>query len=867
MNHTPWVVAKFGGTSVATRENWLQIQSIIRMHIDNGKRLLLVCSACSQMSNALVAVIEKAKAGDFESDFLAIKQRHQQLADDLSVDFEGNVGAHFDELHALLRGIALLKEVSPRTQATVLSFGEILLTTLGAAFLKQAGLSCAWLDAREALSVDAGRHQDEKAHYLSAQCCADRDDALCAQLDAFTEAVVITQGFIARNEQGDTVLLGRGGSDVSAAYFSVKIGATACEIWTDVPGIYTANPNLIPESRLLKQLDYDEAQEIAAMGAKVLHPNSVPPVKAAQIPLTVKYIKDIHHAGTKISTDRETHGLPIKSVLTKYHIVLINIETVSMWQQSGFLADVFLAFKKHHLSVDLISTSESSLTVSLDVDKNLTREGLSGIIEGLSQFSTAKVIGPCASVSLIGRNIRTILHKLGPVLEVFECQQIHMLSQSANDLNLTFIVDEDQAERIAKKLHTKLVEDNPESYYYSQSWRETVGTHEARIIPWWEKRKEALVAFAAEHAPCYVYDQPTLKNSAQALKKCGSVDAIFYAMKANPNPEVLNTFYTQGLGFECVSIQEVQRVLSLFPDIARDRILFTPNFAPRAEYEAAFELGVHVTIDGLHPLAQWPEIFRDREILVRIDPGMGFGHHKYVCTGGAESKFGIPEEEIASLLILVKKHCVRVKGFHAHHGSGILQADVWQHTAKLLTSLLKDFPDVGIIDLGGGLGIVEKPGQKPLDLQAFNDSIQFIKNDFPALQVWMEPGRYLVASAGVLLSKVTQRKSKGETNFIGIDTGMNSLIRPGLYGSYHGIFNLTRFDEPLNTVAHIVGPICESGDTLGYSRFMPETQEGDVILIANTGAYGHSMSSHYNLRPPAKEHFLTQAVSDVKVAG
>ena len=666
---------------------------------------------------------------------------------------------------------------------------------------------------------------------------------------------MITQGFIARDVQGDTVLLGWGGSDISAAYIAAKLQAVACEIWTDVPGVYTANPHQIPQARLLNQLDYDEAQEIAAMGAKVLHPNTIPPMRQAGIPLSIKYTANPLHKGTLITRDCESQGLRIKSILTKYHITVITIETMLMWRQSGFLADVFACFKQHDISIDLVTTSESSVTVTLDNEGQWVDDArLKGLLDDLNEFSQARVIAPCAQVTLVGRNIRSILHQFGPVFEVFEAQQIHMLSQSSNDLNLSFIVNENQAERIAKKLHVLLVEHNPESYYYSKSWQEEFTEMAAPRELWWETKREELLALADKHSPCYVYDKPTLLQAAEQLKACQSIDHIFYAMKANSNEMVLTTFYEQGMGFECVSINEVELILKLFPTIDRKRILFTPNFAPKIEYQQAFEYGTYVTVDAVYPIAHWPEIFKDQAVLLRVDPGIGLGHHKYVSTGGNESKFGIPQARLPDLVKLVAQHDINVIGLHAHYGSGILQANLWESTATLLTELLSYFPDVKILDLGGGLGIVERPGQQPLDTIKLDSTLQPFKQKFPQLQFWLEPGRFLVARAGVIIAKVTQLKQKGDTQFIGIETGMNSLIRPALYGSYHEIVNLSQLDAPPAVIAHIVGPICESGDTLGFSRFMPETKEGDIILIANTGAYGFCMGSSYNLRPPALEY-------------
>ncbi len=625
-----------------------------------------------------------------------------------------------------------------------------------------------------------------------------------------------------------------------------------------MPGIYTANPHQIPQARLLKYLDYDEAQEISSMGAKVLHPKCAAPLRTHQIPLHVKYARQPDHEGTLISLEGDPVGLPIKSIATKYNVNLISIETVRMWQQVGFLAKIFNCFKQYNLSIDLISTSESNVTVSLDVVKHVQDEhAIDLLLQELNQFARATLIGPCASISLIGRNIRSIIHQLGGLFEVFEAQKIHLLSQAANDLNLTFVVDEDQVERLAQKIHTLLIEQNPKSYYLSRSWQEEFGKAVTGPIPWWQKRRVELLEIAEENSPLYVYDQNTLDESVRQLKKCDAISHIFYAMKANNHADILERFYENNLGFECVSTGEIEKVLHLFPDIDRSAILFTPNFAPKKEYERAFELGIRVTVDNLHPLQHWPEVFNEKEILVRIDPGHGAGHHKYVSTGGTESKFGIPLTQVDDLCGVLEKISVKVIGLHAHSGSGILQSDNWKNTALVLTNLLGKFPDVKIINVGGGLGIVEKPGQKSLDLVAVNHSIAEVKSAYPNLQILIEPGRFLVGSAGVILAKVTQVKQKGEHYFIGIETGMNSLIRPALYGSYHEIVNLTRFDETKTIMANIVGSICESGDTLGYSRLLPKTCEGDILLIANAGAYGRCMSSNYNLRAPAEEYYLS----------
>ncbi len=192
-------------------------------------------------------------------------------------------------------------------------------------------------------------------------------------------------------------------------------------------------------------------------------------------------------------------------------------------------------------------------------------------------------------------------------------------------------------------------------------------------------------------------------------------------------------------------------------------------------------------------------------------------------------------------------------GLHAHNGSGVFDVNNWEETATLLASLTEQFPDVRAVDVGGGLGVPERADQPGVDLAKLDKGLAAVKAAFPKLEIWMEPGRYFVAAAGVLIARVTQLKSKGAARYVGVATGMNSLIRPALYGAYHEIVNLTRLGEAGTELADIVGPICESADILGHDRLLPPTQEGDVLLIANAGAYGRAMSSSYNLREPAAE--------------
>jgi diaminopimelate decarboxylase/aspartate kinase len=351
----------------------------------------------------------------------------------------------------------------------------------------------------------------------------------------------------------------------------------------------------------------------------------------------------------------------------------------------------------------------------------------------------------------------------------------------------------------------------------------------------------------------YVYDLATVRARAAELAALRSIARVLYALKANPHPAVLQVLAAQGFGFECVSRPEVERVLETVPGLSRDLLLFTPNFAPRAEYGWALERGLRVTVDNLHVLYAWDPMFRGREIFLRLDATRGRGHHEKVRTGGRHSKFGVPPEDIPELPAAVAATGARVIGLHAHGGSGNFELETWLEPARVLAACAGAFTGMQVLNLGGGLGVPDRPQRPPVDLASLDRALAAFKTGQPSFELWLEPGRYLVADAGVLLARVTQTKGKGDHRYVGVATGMNSLIRPALYGAHHEIRNLTRLDEPDAQTCTVVGPICESGDELARNCRLPRCEEGDVLIVAGAGAYGHVMASHYNLRPPAPE--------------
>jgi diaminopimelate decarboxylase/aspartate kinase len=565
-----WVVVKFGGTSVSSLANWRNIALVVKRRLEAGNRVLVVHSAVSKITDGLEKLLAAAIEGKPDEPLKAIEDRHRQLTTELGLPVGPQLQGYFDELKQMSNGIALVRELSDRTRARVMANGELMATEIGSRFLRSQGIDVTWMDARDMLSAE-DRGASAKASVLSATCNFTPDDSLIARLDAATP-VVITQGFIARDSEGNTCLLGRGGSDTSASYLGAKLRARAIEIWTDVPGMFSANPRATPNARLIRRAHYDEAQEIATSGAKVLHPRCLLPARQYQIPLYVYATQTPDLEGTLITGESGDGSAQVKAVANRKGITLISLDSPGMWHQVGFLADVFAIFKEHGMSVDLVSTSETNVTVSLDPAANtLDGELLGKLQRDLGKLSNVRVIGPCASVSLVGRNIRAILHKLGDAFALFEEQKVYLVSQAANDLNFTFVVDENQCDRLVEQLHDLLIRPLPGDPTMGPTWEQLFAKPEAvaaRVQPWWAGRRDALLGALAQRDSAYVYDLGQVEAAAKAVRGLGSIGRALYALKANPHPDILRKLAAQGVGFDCVSLAEIEHVLKVVPGLA-----------------------------------------------------------------------------------------------------------------------------------------------------------------------------------------------------------------------------------------------------------------------------------------------------------
>ena len=848
---------KFGGTSVSQRHRWDTIGRLARKRADECEgRVLVVVSALSGVTNELTAIADGA--ADAATRVEALAERHRAFVRELDLDPEAVLGARLEVLHALA-GDPRAQVRALDWQAEVLAQGELLSSTLGASYLHAQGMDIGWADARDWLDAIELPNQSDWGRRLSVSCRREADDGWCARFAAQPTRLLITQGFIARHGDGGTAVLGRGGSDTSAALFGGLLRARGVEIWTDVPGMFTANPREVPDARLLTRLDYAEAQEIATTGAKVLHPRSLGPCRVSGVPMSILDTERPDLPGTRI--DGSAAPVPgVKAISRRNGIVLVSMETVGMWQSVGFLADIFERFRRHGLSVDLIGSAETNVTVSLDPSENLvSTDVLARLSEDLAQICRVKVIAPCAAITLVGLGMRSLLHKLSDVWATFGRERVHMISQSSNDLNLTFVIDEADADGLLPVLHAELIDSGAMPVYetgvFGPRWKDILGTTRPRPVPWWRGARERLEALADAGTPRYVYHLPTVRERARQLLAVGAVDRRYYAIKANSHPAILRAIAAEGFGLECVSMGEVRHVFASVPGFDPGRVLFTPSFAPVEEYREALERGATVTVDNCELLQRWPEVFRGRSLWLRIDLGHGDGHHEKVTTGGKASKFGLAAGRVDEFVELARRVGVRISGLHAHLGSGVETREHWRQMVDEMAGFARRIGTVEVLDIGGGLPIPYAADDEPFDLEDWAAGLAEVKAVHAGFQLAIEPGRFLVAEAGALLARCSQVVEKDGVHRVGMDAGMNALIRPALYDAWHDIVNLSRLDDGDIADFDVVGPICESSDIFGHRVKLPAaTAPGDLMLVSDAGAYGYTMASTYNLRAlPAED--------------
>ncbi len=351
--------------------------------------------------------------------------------------------------------------------------------------------------------------------------------------------------------------------------------------------------------------------------------------------------------------------------------------------------------------------------------------------------------------------------------------------------------------------------------------------------------------------PLYIYETAVMKNQYDRLTKAFALPnlKINYACKALNNLAVLKFFKSLGAGLDTVSIQEVR--LGLMAGYTPSEIIYTPNCVSIEEITNAVELGVRINIDNLSILEQFGSLFPQYPVCIRINPHIMAGGNSKISVGHIDSKFGISFHQTPHIHRIVKANSMKIEGIHMHTGSDILDIDVFLQGAEILFQVAEEFKDLEYIDFGSGFKVPYKEDDIQTDIEELGEKItarftQFCNNYGKDLTLMFEPGKFLVSQAGTFLVRVNVVKQTTSTVFAGVDSGLNHLIRPMLYDSYHKIVNISK-TEGRSRIYTIVGYICET-DTFGVNRKLTEINEGDILAFYNAGAYCYTMSSNYNSR-------------------
>ena len=366
--------------------------------------------------------------------------------------------------------------------------------------------------------------------------------------------------------------------------------------------------------------------------------------------------------------------------------------------------------------------------------------------------------------------------------------------------------------------------------------------------------------------PLYVVSESQIRENykrlCNALARNYAKVRVYYAAKANSNLSVLKILETEGAYLDTISPGEIFMALTTgFPP---DHILFTGTSVRNDELKFLTDSNVTVNIDSLSQLNRLLKITVPNVLSVRVNPEIGAGHHEHCITAGKNTKFGLWENNALKAYKTAKKAGVKRFGIHMHVGSGVLDVEPFLLALdKLLNVARKAHDQIGVnfefVDMGGGLGVPYKPEEKEIDIARFSKEVlSLFKRKIAEYGLGepffcVEPGRYLVCDASILLTTVNTVKVTPFKKFVGVDAGFNTLVRPTMYGSYHQVLVANKLDVSENETYDVVGPVCESGDVLAKDRQLPKVQEGDLLAVLNAGAYGYSMSSQYNARPRAAE--------------
>jgi aspartate kinase len=447
------VVMKFGGSSVANAACMRQVAALVKNALPGAP--LVVLSAMDKTTDGLFSAARSAARGEIAPALQMVERLARHHREEAAAAVRGEPGAQlerdltasFGELELLLRGVAVLRSLSAETMDAIAAFGEQLSTRIFAALLVSEGIKAELVDARVVMRTD-GRSG-------AAQPIMEAVRSLCARhVEPFLGPgrAVVTQGYVGGTESGLTTTLGRGGSDYSAAIFAAALRATECQIWTDVEGVLTADPRIVEEALPIPELSFAEAAELAAFGAKVLHPATIQPAIETKVPVTVRHTRKPDGRFTTITGNVRT-GRPVTALATRGPVTVLTVTSTRMLAQSGYLQRLFEVFGRLRVSIDLVATAEVSVSMTVDADAPLP-----GLLRELSSFATVEAAEGRAIVAIVGERLK---HTPGLGARVFAALgdiNVEMISMGANEINLSVVVQHHQRTEALRRLHRVLIE-------------------------------------------------------------------------------------------------------------------------------------------------------------------------------------------------------------------------------------------------------------------------------------------------------------------------------------------------------------------------------------------------------------------------
>lgn len=444
------VVSKFGGTSMGDLSSMQRSASIAK----DRDTTLIVVSATSGTTDKLIAVAKSASTGQMEECerlVFEIKERHLGLLKQTGENSQTQtqLESYFTELELLVQNLSLLKELTPRAYDHILSLGERMSSLIFRDVVAQTitGRKVTLLDARTVIKTDSNFGKATPLIDVIAREAAHR-------IDLSGDTIYVTQGFIGSDLQNNTTILGRGGSDYSAALMAEGISATTLEIWTDVAGVATTDPRLCPTAKIIPELTYSEAGEMAQYGAKILHPATIAPAVRKSIPVFVGSSFEKALPGTWIRSSVELRPA-VRAITKRSGQALLTITTPSMYNAYGFMSELFAVFGRHRVSVDCVTTSEISVAVTVD---NVTLEN-EAFIKDLEKVGSIHVEAGHSLISLIGNELTSKASLAKIIFNAIDDVNIRMMSLGASPYNFNFLVREEDSKAVIQGLHKRLIED------------------------------------------------------------------------------------------------------------------------------------------------------------------------------------------------------------------------------------------------------------------------------------------------------------------------------------------------------------------------------------------------------------------------